>query len=329
VLGLIFAIIAPKEFTVTTTMLPQSDEGSMSKISSLASLAGFDLNMDGGSDISPVIYPQIVESETFLLSVMNSKYKFSDVEKPVTMLDYYSKYQKPGIMATALKYTLGLPSVIVSAVRKAPVVVKQTEGGPIQLTKGQDELMRALRKSITLTVNKKEGYLTLTCVAQEALLAAQIAQRAQELLQETITGYKIKKSSEQLKFIEARYWEKKRVYESIQSKLAGYQDRNLNMFTAAANTGQERLQNEYNIAYSVYSELAKQLEQAKIQVKNDAPVFAIIKPVVVPLKKTKPQRFTILFVWMFVGVLGGSGVVAGKEYIGVFKRNFGKTKAEA
>jgi len=321
VFGLIFAIFTPKEFTVTTTMMPQSESGGgMGKFSSLAAIAGFDLDLDAGSDISPVVYPQIVSSEDFMFEIMNSKYNFKKVDKPVTMFDYYSKYQKENLLGIALKYTLGLPGVIVEAIRKDPPKMKSSKGEFLQLTKDQDKLMIALKEQINLSVNKKEGYLSLTCIFPEPLLAAQVAKKAQELLQDRITGYKIKKSSEQLKFIEQRYNEKKASYENIQNKLAGYRDRNLNVFTATAGTEQERLQSEYSIAYSVYSELAKQLEQAKIQVKNDTPVFAILKPIVVPIKKTKPSRFVILFMWMVVGSFIGAGLVAGKEYLAATKK---------
>jgi len=322
ILGLFFAILTPKVFTVTTIMLPQSESGgSMSKISSLASLAGFDLNMDAGSDITPVVYPKILESETFLLDIMNSKYNFKGIEQPVSMYDYYTKYQKIGVLGYIIKYTIGLPGVIVEAIRNDPPkkIGKYKPGEILQLSKGEDEIMRALMQQISLTLNKKEGYLTLTCSFPEALLAAQVTKRSQELLQEKITEYKIKKSTKQLDFIQQRYNENKAKYESLQVQLANSRDRNLNLFMSSASTSMERLESEYNISRTVYGELAKQLEQAKIQVKNDTPVFAILKPVVVPLKKSEPQRFTILFVWMLVGTVIGAGVVGGKEYLSIIK----------
>lgn len=318
IIGLFIAILTPKVFTVTTIMLPQSESGgSMSKISSLASLAGFDLNMDAGSEISPVIFPKIVESETFLLDIMNSKYNFNGVEQSITMFDYYSKYQKPGILGILIKYTLGLPGVIIKAIRSEPSkkIVKYKTGDLLQLTTDQYEIMESLKEQIILTLNKKEGFLTLTCYFHEALLTAQVAKRAQDLLQERITEFKIKKSMNQLDFIQQRYNENKSKYESLQEQLANNRDRNLNLFMSSASTGMERLESEFNISRTVYGELAKQLEQAKIQVKNDTPVFAIIKPVVVPLKKSEPKRFSILFIWMVIGTIGGVGYVVGKEYI--------------
>jgi len=76
------------------------------------------------------------------------------------------------------------------------------------------------------------------------------------------------------------------------------------------------------LIYSVYSELAKQLEQAKIQVKQDTPVFTIIEPISVPIKKSKPNRPMILLIWLFLGGVLGTGVVFGKEFIVPMKKRW-------
>ena len=55
-------------------------------------------------------------------------------------------------------------------------------------------------------------------------------------------------------------------------------------------TQEEALTNEYNLTYSVYSELAKQMEQAKIAVNETTPILTIVEPVVVPIERSKPKR---------------------------------------
>ena len=56
---------------------------------------------------------------------------------------------------------------------------------------------------------------------------------------------------------------------------------------------------------SVFQELAGQVEQAKIQVNKDTPIFMIIEPVSIPLKRSKPQRKTMVVIWTLLG-----GVIA-------------------
>jgi len=59
------------------------------------------------------------------------------------------------------------------------------------------------------------------------------------------------------------------------------------------------------LAFSVYGEIAKQLENAKIRVKEDTPIFSIIEPVTIPLEKSKPRRVLILMIWFFLGGVFG------------------------
>jgi uncharacterized protein involved in exopolysaccharide biosynthesis len=74
------------------------------------------------------------------------------------------------------------------------------------------------------------------------------------------------------------------------------------------------LQSDYQLAFEVYSQLAQQLEQAQIKVKEDTPVFSIVKPVTVPIEKSKPNRPLILIIWTFLGVVFAIGWIFGKQF---------------
>ena len=69
------------------------------------------------------------------------------------------------------------------------------------------------------------------------------------------------------------------------------------------------------MANAIYTEMAKQRLQAEIQVKEDTPILSAVKPVVVPFKKSKPQRVEILFIWCFLGCLFGCGLVLGCDWL--------------
>ena len=75
----------------------------------------------------------------------------------------------------------------------------------------------------------------------------------------------------------------------------------------------DRIQSKYNTANSIYSELAKQLEQAKLQVKRDTPVLTVIQPVTVPDKPSNSRSITLI-VWTFLGFVLGCGWVLAKGY---------------
>lgn len=319
ILGLIIALLSPKEYTATTTIVPQtSSSGSkLGGLSSLAAMAGFNLDAatSGGDALSPLVYPQIVASAPFQLDLMNTKFTFAEVGHPVTLYEYYADIQKPGILALAAKYTIGLPGVIISAI-KGDSNTKSVPGekGPITLSKKQEEVRKILEENVSLTLDSKQGYITIQASFPEALLSAQVADQARELLQKYITSFKIEKASDKLAFIEGRYEEKKKDFEKAQQNLARYRDQNRNISSMVARTDEERLQGEYTIALNVYNELAKQLEQAKIQVKEETPTFSVVQPTVVPDKKSKPKRPMILFVSLFLGAVAGIGWIFGKQF---------------
>jgi capsular polysaccharide biosynthesis protein len=319
VLGFIIAIFSPKEYTATTTMVPQVNNPSakMGGLSSLASLAGFNLDMNmGGNEISPMLYPQILSSISFQLEIMNAKYKFEELEKEISLYDYYLNYYKPGLFSALKKYTIGLPGVILRAIRgtEEEKPIKQ-ESEIIRISKEQDEIRKKIEERLILNVNDKDGYITLSSHFHQAELSAQVAQKAQKQLQEYITQFRIEKAASQLSFIEDRYNETRIEFVKAQKKLALYRDANKNITSATARTEEERLENEYQLAFEVYSELAKQLEQARIQVKEDTPAFSIIERVYIPLKKIKPQRVLILVLWIIIGLFMGIGVIGSKIFL--------------
>ena len=330
ILGFFIAITTSKEFVATSIMVPSGSTGGsqLGGLGGLAAMAGISLGSATGGELSPTVYPQIISSLPYQLELMKTPLNFKELSKPVTFFDYYTEVQKPNLF---LKYTIGLPGVILGipgAIIKAikgeepEKAIIGDEKSPYELTSKQRDVRQILSELISLEVNPKEGILTLSAKMPEARAAAQLGQRAQELLQQYIIEFKIKKAKANLDFIQQRYDETAQKFEAAQLKLASFSDRNKNVSLATAKTEETRLTSQFNLVYGIYSELAKQLEQAKIQVKQDTPVFTIIEPVSVPTKKSKPNRPMILFIWLFLGGVLGTGIVFGRGYYSTIKKQW-------
>jgi len=323
ILGFFIAITTSKEFIASSIMVPSGSDVSskLGGLGGLAAMAGINIGSATSSELSPTVYPQIVSSLPYQLELMKTPLKFKELSQPVTFYDYYTEIQKPNLF---LKYTLGLPGVLLKAIKgKEPeITATGNEKGPYELTSKQRDVRKILSELISLEVNPKEGILTLSAKMPEARAAAQLGQRAQELLQQYIIEFKIKKAKANLDFIQQRYDETAKKFEAAQQKLASFSDRNKNVSLATAKTEETRLSSQFNLIYGIYSELAKQLEQAKIQVKQDTPVFTIIEPVSVPTKKSKPNSPIILFIWLFLGGVLGTGIVFGKGYYSTIKKQW-------
>jgi LPS O-antigen subunit length determinant protein (WzzB/FepE family) len=335
--GLFIAVFSDKEYTASSTMVPQlsSSRSKVGGLSSLAAMAGFNLNMNMESnELSPYIYPQIVQSVPFQLELMEAPFNFEGIDHPISIYEYYINYAKPNVISLISKYTIGLPFVIINALKPnkpevSPAIATDSLlYSPIALTENQELIRKMLSKRVTLETNDKDGYVLLNAIAYDPKLAAQMAHKAQSLLQKYITEFKIKKATAQLNFINERYAEKKKEFQKAQANLAIFVDRNKNVTSAVARTEQDRLQNEYKLAFEVYSQLAQQLEQAQIQVKEDTPVFSIVKPVTVPLEKSNPNRPMILVIWTFLGGIIGIGWLFGKQFIATVKTKWKEVPRE-
>ncbi|MGQ7871146.1 Wzz/FepE/Etk N-terminal domain-containing protein [Sunxiuqinia sp. sy24] len=319
-IGLFVALLSPKEYTVQTTMVPQSGQSGGSKLgglSSLAAMAGFNLDMSSGTEaLSPLVYPKILQSVSFQMELMNTPFQFKEVDHPVSLFEYYTEYKKPGALGILKKYSLGLPGVIIKALRgEQTSSTSEGKSDLLSLNEDQEKVLKTMNENLSLEINDKEGILSLSARFHDPVLAAQVAQKAQQMLQAYITTYRIQKAQEQLDFIQERYQEKKQEFQAAQEKLARFRDQNKNVSSALAQTEIERLQSEYDIAFSVYSELAKQLEQAQIKVKEDAPVLTIVEPVRIPLQKSKPNRPMILIIWTFLGGIIGVSLIFGRQFL--------------
>ena len=335
VLGLIAALTMKRSYAVSTVMVPQLSSSKSSSLSSLASLAGFDLgSVNTGSELSPLIYPQIVSSVPFRIELMNTPLHYQKCDTAISMFDYsLSDYAKPGPVGAVFqaigKYTIGLPGVILGAIRgkKEPIVLPEGEGGaaggakPLVISEDEEKVLKVLSENVSLAVDKKEGYVTLNVKGSEPIQTAELAMKAQQLLQDEITRFRVEKSQSELEYIQARYDEIKAETELYQEQLAKITDRQQSLTGTRDRIERDRIQTKYNMASSIYSELAKQLEQSKMQVKKDTPVFTIVQPVSVPTKPANSRAKTLI-VWTFFGGILGCGIVLGKGYLPKIKEMF-------
>ena len=317
VLGVVVALVSPKVFTASCDVVPQtSNDSGSSKMSSLAKLAGIDLGQDqGGKTLSPYVYENIMASTKFRKELMQTKIKFSDADRPVSFFEYYTseEFNQPTVIDYVMKYTIGLPGVIMGAIRgeqPEPDYSSMGEGDKIEtITKDEYKALNILKEAVAITLDDKKGYVTISTRMPEAMAAAQLAQATVDLLQEYITVFKVEKVQSNLNFVQSRYDEVKAEFEDVQARRARYRDANHNTIKHQARIEQERLEAEYQLAMNVYGELAMQLEQAKIKVKETMPILTIIKPVTVPYKKSEPKRAMILAAFTFLGVVAGMGCV--------------------
>ena len=310
--GIVYALFQPNEFTSTTTFIPQLSSGVKtggSSLGGLASLAGINLgDMESSSEFPPSLYPQVVNGIPFKIDLLSSTINLNGGE--ILVKDYLSN-QGLNILGTIKKYTIGLPSLLLGSFNAQDVVLSKSE--IYSVTQEDEELFKTVSKALSLSINEKEGFITISFTDNDKNIAAQITQIAQTLLQKKIIEFKNQSSKEMLDFATKQYDEKKNSYEKLQDKRAIFVDKNINISSSLFQNKLSRIESEVNISASIVQQLASQVEQAKLQVNKDTPVFTTIQPVTIPFERSAPKRSQIVIVFGFLGIVVSVGYVLVKE----------------
>ena len=312
--GIIFALFQPNQYTASTTFIPQlsSDvKTGTSSLSGLASLAGINLSgMEGSSEFPPSLYPQVVESVPFRLDLLSSNIQIdnNNLKLREYILDDMSSFN---LLGTIKDYTIGLPSLIIGFFKSDEF--SQDFSSIYSLSEEDNQLFEKLSDVFSLSINDKEGFITMSFNDKNKKVAAQVAQTAETLLQKKIIEFKVKSSKELLDFTTNQYDQKKEAFEKLQDERAVFVDKNINISSTLFKNKLSRIESELNIAQTVVQQLASQVEQAKLQVNKDTPVFTTIKPVTVPFAKSSPSRSLTVIIFLFLGFVLSSGYVLIKE----------------
>lgn len=331
VVGIVVALLSPREFTADSVFVPQTSESAkgVAGLGGLASLAGINLGgSTAGTEIPPTLYPKLSSSAFFKLKMLEAPINIAGLEDQITYQEYYEEHYEPGLLSLIRKYTIGLPRVIINAFRgdKTEIVSEENEGAFLTLTGEQVAHFKRLDNQVSIAFNAKEGFVQLSVTMPEALAAAQMTKYAEELLQQAVIDYRIQNAEEQLKFTEDRFQEKKKEFEVIQTRLARFRDRNQHITSSVAMNELEKLEAEYNLSFSVYTELAKQVEQSKLQVSKDTPIFSVIQPVTVPSERSSPNLKLIVIVFTILGIILALGIVLINQFINSIKPQWEATQ---
>ena len=316
IIGIFVALFTPNKYTALSMFTPNYSGASSgsSGLKGLASLAGINIgsSSESSKEISPMLYGKILESAVFKKELLEAPLKNLGTVK--TLRAYFIENTSTSVLGTVKEYTIGLPSKIIGLFKKESTEAILAPLDGIQAVSEEDfGYFKAIDNILTILINDKDGYIEMVGKSENPQIAAQVAKNAELILQNQIIAIKTKSSLELLKYLEEQYAAKKVLLRKAQNELSRFKDRNLNIATSSFSNNQTRLATELQTANAVFDNVVTQLEAVKFQVTKDTPVFSIIKPVVVPNKKSEPKRSLILVVWLFLGAVCSIGFILAKE----------------
>lgn len=314
VLGIIIALSIPKQYTVTVTLSPEmgGDKASGGLASLPSSFLGGGATSNSNDALNVTLAPDIVASTPFVLELFNTRVQTLDGELDTTLEAYLDEQKQPwwGYIKAAPGLAIGIIKSLFTEETDTTATLN-----PFQLTEKEATKVEGLRKAITADVDKKTAMTTITVTLQDPKVTAIVADSVVTKLQQYIIDYRIKKAKEDCAYLEELYKERQQEYYEAQSKYAHYFDSNRNIAFQSVRAEQERLQNDMNLAYQVYSQVAQQLQVARAKIQEEKPVFAVVEPASIPLQPSGTSRKTILAGIMFLVICGtGAWKLIGISY---------------
>ncbi len=319
ILGIIIALSIPKQYTVTVTLSPEmgGDKAGGGLASLASSFLGTAATGSSPDALNATLAPDIVASTPFILELFNTKVQTLDGKLDTTLAAYLDEQKSPWF-----SYIVKAPGMAIGAIKSLFSEEADTASvlNPFQLTKEESEKVEELRKALTADVDKKTAKTTISVTLQDPKVTAIVADSVVAKLQQYIIDYRIKKAKEDCAYLEQLYKERQQEYYDAQSKYAHYFDSNRNIALQSARAEQERLQNDMNLAYQVYSQIAQQLQVARAKIQEEKPVFAVVEPATVPLQPSGTSRIVILIGIVFLAICStGFWKLIGNKYISIIK----------
>ena len=306
VLSAIYALSLPNYYTCKVMLAPEitNTKGSGS-LAGLASSFGINLSSGttGGDALTPTLYPELMNSVSFRSSLFPVTIPYDG--NKITYFDYLKNHQKSPWWSAAMKAVFSLFSS-----SSEPVDEKIN---PFQLTEDQSAVAEQMTEKVVCDVDAVTMAITINVTDQDPLVAATMADSVKTRLQNFITHYRTQKARVDLAYNQKLYKETKTRYEKARQLYAEYSDANQDIILQTVRQRQTDLENEMQLQYNAYTQVAAQLLAAEAKVQQETPAFTTLQPASVPLKKKGPHRSRICLIALFIAFLGSSIYAINKE----------------
>lgn len=312
-IGLVVAFSLPAEYTSQVKLAPEgSDKGAASNMAGLAAMAGVNLGGMADDGINLKIYPDIVNSIAFVGEMSQITIETDGGHK--LLYDYIKDDVRSPWWGAVIALPFKALGWVASIFRE-----KQPEGGQdldvYNLTPDQYETLEAIKKRIGISVDSKTNIISMSAKMQDPKIAAVVADSLSEKLQRHVINYQTDKAKRDLEFTQGLYNDAQEEYYIAQERYAEYMDNSQNTVRESIKARQERYRNEQTLAFNVYSQLAQQLETAKINLQDKTPVATVIEPAIVPVLKSSMGKSTIFIIWIFLGAIAAVAVIVVRELL--------------
>ncbi|MDR0305111.1 MAG: hypothetical protein LBH98_10165 [Chitinispirillales bacterium] len=298
----VWAIVLPDQYVAAAVAVAaKRSSGEAGQMAGLAAMAGINIPT-GGSDVNLINYVDLlVENTSFCEKIIEREWivqrlqtkeeikkKEPFIYDTLTLAEYW-KFRNPDTTAPNWEYKY-----------------KMAQINKLRSKKG---------KFMSIEKDKVKGTIEIKTRFQNPSLAYSIHEYLIEYLKKYIESDYLNRGKEKREFVEERVADARMSLNRAESYLVGFKEKNLAAQSPSVILEGERLQREVVLKASVYAELIKQLELAKIDEKKETPAFEVIKEADYPLYPSEPNRKLLILIGIFAGIFAGIFIVFMKEWI--------------
>ena len=310
VFSCIYIFSLPRYYNSDTKLAPEMENlGGGGTLSSLAASFGFDLGeMQTTDAITPLLYPDLMEDNGFVSSLMGIKVTSQDGTIKTTYHDYLQKHQKSAWWTFPISWM------------KSLIPKKQQTGGslseydPYNISLKEDGILNIARNNINISTDKKTGVISIAVQAQDPLICKTLADSIKDKLQIFITNYRTNKARTDYNYYKKLADDAKQDYENARRQYGMTMDANTRVTLRSVELKMEEMENDMQLKFNTYTTINTQLQAANAKVQERTPAFTVIKGAAVPTRPAGPKRMIFVAAMMILATLA-SAVIVCRKYL--------------
>lgn len=312
--GIIGAIVTlyttPEVYKSSTTIISQV-KPSAPNLQRLRGLAGLQSGAASGENglTEPTLYPNLVKSDVFLIGLLETPIRSSIFRKRTNLINFLFNHEERNFFEV---WFMALRAGKMPKPRTEFIPMPPTGYGQrrykgdstiVLITPVQRKAISELRKAITVELDAETGFITVNVELPERRMSAEVNAKVIEELISFATEFEVRKEKKNLEFMVVQTKEARLVYEAAQQRLAKFLDGNLNVVSARVSTKETQLRQEIGIYLQIYKQMALDLEQAKIKLENQTPIYTVFSPTKLPLRPMAKNYVSTIIIFILVSLV--------------------------
>lgn len=310
-------LCVPRYYTCEVILAPETQSaGSSGSLQSLASSFGFDMRSMSNTDaIYPTIYPEVVNSPNFLITLFDVPVVTDDGNFSGTYYDYLIMLQRESFKSR-LK---GRISSWFSNQEESETSEVQNDLNVFNLSQPQWNAIQSMRDNITCVVNKKTEVVKFSVTSRDRLVCAILADSVCAAMQKFIIDYRTRKTRVDIAYYADIMQKTYQEYQEASERYIRYVDSHSGMNQEKYRIEAQNLESEMQIKQAAYTSFQKQYLAAEARLQENTPVYTEIQSATIPLSAAGPRRAMFVFVMLFFATCVTSCVVCKDQLVNILK----------